>query len=282
MVLYTPPPASGVGLGVPKKLKFDAQLAAGLSEPVEIVLEPSADTGQLLLRRQLLRFRFDSAGQVTGTRLLTLDGAVGPAGGAACIGMAHHQPSNAAALASTYLSCNLDLPCAPGASCEPQGVLVRVVAACLTLGSTLPAVPPQCASIALLDTRQPLLGNPVVEAKSSRVYALSASGVAMAPLGAGGALSTIVPMHFDSKTTAHDLMAVLGDQLFVVDGAEVWRMDPTNADPARRPGKSFVAGRGPEQARMVAVSPDGASLTVGIEVTGGFTWIAGVCLTPCK
>ena len=91
-----------------------------------------------------------------------------------------------------------------------------------------------------------------------------------------------MPLQWIGKSAAADRMALAGPHLFVVDGPQVWRLEPGASTAVGRRGKSFVAGRGNDEAQMVAASPDGAVLSVAVQVTGGFSWLTGVCLEACK
>ena len=263
--LYAP---TGPAAGLPQKVSFSANLP--LDGPVELALEPAGDTALLLLRERLLRFKLDSSGKATLVWALQLGKLVGPLGPTACEGLVYRgRPGKE----TVYLSCNASIPCPPGLSCDAGGFLLRVPLGCAPAAG--------CASVHLLGLHS-ARGNPVVDEASGRVYVLGSAGVQWGALDSPPKLlSTLVPMQWSGAPGAADLMAVVGPSLFVVDGPQVWRMDPTAADPAQRRGKAFVVSRGTDQAQMVRAAPDGATLSVAVQVNGGFTSMIAVCLEAC-
>lgn len=287
------------GLGAGKTVTFkDPKVLAAMQHPVELVLEPAGDVAQVLLKDGLVRFKLDGAVAGPAKRLsfesLPILAPAGPMEGAGgCVGMALAGANaiTGAANAVTFLACNGAMPCPPGAPCPGQALLVRVpMKGCLALDSatlpdpTDPNTPDPnspCGTVHPLPEPGAAVGNPVVDKQT--VYLLTGSGVATASAAAGApVLSTLVPLQWTGKTSGTDVMAVAGSNLFVVDGPRVWRMEPGAASPEQRKGKPFVVGRGSEEVQAVVASPDGAALGVAVQAPGGPSWVAGVCLKPCK
>jgi hypothetical protein len=281
LVLYTPPKLTP-NLGPPRQVALpDPNQAALLDAPVALELETTGDTAQLLLRDRIARIKFDSDGKAGAVQAL-------PLGPVSCVGMAiqgNNSASGANARGATFISCNAQGPCPPGGTCDAVGQLLRLPPDCLDFSSNVnpgAASGPSCGSVHMLVDPRPLVGNPVVDPGRGRLYALGAGGVVATDLANPAQLvPTLVPFKWAGSVTTGDVMAAAGSHLFVVDGPQIWRMEPGSADASRRRGKSFPVSRGTDEAQLVAASADGTALGISVRHTGGFDWIANICLSPC-
>jgi hypothetical protein len=293
LVLFEVKDVTG-GLGPGKTVTFkDPKVLAAMQHPVELVLEPAGDVAQVLLRDGLVRFELDGGVAGPAKRLsfenLPILAPAGPMeGSGGCVGMALAGANaiTGAANAVTFLACNGAAPCPPGELCPGQALLVRVpVKGCLALDSA--TVPDPTDPNSLCGTVHPVpepgaaVGNPVVDKQT--VYMLTGSGVVTASVATGApVVSTLVPLQWTGKSSGTDVMALAGSHLFVVDGPRVWRMEPGATGAEQRKGKPFVVGRGTEEVQAVMASPDGSTLGVAVQAPGGPSWVAGICLKPCK